>query len=53
MASENIFNFTETQNNAFQSYLEGKNIFITGPGGCGKSYFIQNLYKHAIENGKK
>lgn len=53
MASENTFNFTETQNNAFQSYLEGKNIFITGPGGCGKSYFIQNLYKHAVENGKK
>ena len=46
-------NFTITQQAAFDSYLNGENIFITGPGGCGKSYFIQHVYKHAKENGKK
>ena len=46
-------NFTPAQQAAFDSYLNGENIFITGPGGCGKSYFIQNLYSHAKENGKK
>ncbi len=45
--------FTEAQKAAFDSYLNGENIFITGPGGCGKSYFIQKVYKHARENGKK
>ena len=46
-------NFTPAQQAAFDSYLNGENIFITGPGGCGKSYFIQNVYSHAKENGKK
>ena len=30
----------EKQLNAFQSMLDGKNVFITGPGGSGKSYVI-------------
>ena len=46
-------NFTKTQQQAFDSYLNGENIFITGPGGCGKSYFIQHVYTHAKEQGKK
>ena len=33
--------FTEEQNNAFQQYLNKENIFITGPGGSGKSMFIK------------
>ncbi len=45
-------NFTPAQQAAFDSYLNGENIFISGPGGCGKSYFIQNVYKHAKENNK-
>lgn len=45
-------NFTQAQQAAFDSYLNGENIFITGPGGCGKSYFIQNVYQHAKENKK-
>lgn len=47
-----MFNFTETQQQAFNSYKNGENIFITGPGGCGKSYFIQKVYKDAIKSGK-
>ena len=46
-------NFTPAQQAAFQSYVNGENIFITGSGGVGKSYFIQQVYKHAKENGKK
>lgn len=40
-------NFTTRQNDAYTSFLNGENIFITGPGGCGKSYFIQQIYKVA------
>lgn len=37
----------------FECYLNKKNIFITGSGGTGKTYSIQKIYKHAIENNKK
>ncbi len=50
--TEEPTSFTPAQQAAFDSYVNGENIFITGPGGCGKSYFIQNVYKHAKENGK-
>jgi ATP-dependent DNA helicase PIF1 len=32
------------QREAFDAILEGKSIFITGPGGTGKSYLIQAIY---------
>ena len=38
---------------SFNKYIRGDNIFITGPGGTGKSAIIKNIYKHAISNGKK
>ena len=41
------------QDFAFKSYCDGKNLFITGAGGTGKSYLIKKIYKHAIEKGKK
>ena len=47
-----MYNFTSIQESAFNSYLEGKNIFITGPGGCGKSYFIKKVYEDAISKNK-
>ena len=32
---------------AFDKYVQGHNIFITGPGGAGKSALIKQIYKHA------
>lgn len=43
----------EKQNEAFKAMINGKNIFITGPGGSGKSHVINsfvNYYKNNIEN---
>lgn len=45
-------NFTESQNRAFSKFLNGENIFITGPGGCGKSYFIKEIFRIATSQGK-
>jgi ATP-dependent DNA helicase PIF1 len=33
------------QKRAYDAVLAGKNIFLTGPGGCGKSWWIQHVYK--------
>jgi len=32
---------------AFDKYVQGNNIFITGPGGAGKSALIRMIYQHA------
>lgn len=45
--------FSEDQEEAFECYKQGENIFITGPGGCGKSFLIKQIYNHALECGKK
>ena len=36
---------------AFKKWKEGNNIFISGPGGCGKTHFIKYLNNHS--DGKK
>jgi len=38
---------------SFNKYIQGNNIFITGPGGSGKSALIKKIYQHAIIGGKK
>lgn len=43
----------EKQDEAFKEMINGKNIFITGPGGSGKSHVINlfvNYYKNNVEN---
>lgn len=43
----------EKQQDAFNAMIKGENIFITGPGGSGKSHVINlfvNYYKNNIEN---
>ena len=35
------------QKEAFDKYINNKNIFITGPGGTGKTYLIKQIVAHA------
>jgi ATP-dependent DNA helicase PIF1 len=38
---------SKEQQLAFNKYVQGQNIFITGPGGSGKSALIRAIHKHA------
>lgn len=45
--------YSEEQEEVFTRYMEGKNVFITGPGGTGKTRIIQRIYADAVEKGKR
>jgi ATP-dependent DNA helicase PIF1 len=42
---------SEDQLQIFESYKNKENIFLTGPGGCGKSYLIKLIVQDAKNNG--
>jgi ATP-dependent DNA helicase PIF1 len=37
------------QDAIFQQFVRGDNLFISGPGGCGKSFLITHMYKYLEE----
>jgi ATP-dependent DNA helicase PIF1 len=41
------------QNEAMKAYAEGKNIFLTGPGGSGKTELIKRMVAFSRSQGKK
>lgn len=44
---------TQEQQEAFTCIKQGYNVFITGQGGTGKSFFIKRVVKHLKDNYKK
>jgi ATP-dependent DNA helicase PIF1 len=46
-----MMNYSEEQINAFTAYTQGTNIFITGPGGTGKTALIKYIQKDASRKG--
>ena len=44
--------FSQEQQLAFNKYAQGRNIFITGPGGTGKSALIKHIQRDAYNKGK-
>lgn len=42
-----------SQSLVFEKYKKGENIFLTGPGGSGKSFLIKTIVEDALLNGDK
>jgi ATP-dependent DNA helicase PIF1 len=44
--------FSSEQSNAFELFAQEKNVFLTGPGGTGKSFLIKTMVEEAKKKGK-
>lgn len=44
--------FSNEQDIAYQLYCQEKNVFLTGPGGTGKSFLIQKMVEYTRSKGK-
>jgi ATP-dependent DNA helicase PIF1 len=49
----NAIHLTPEQRDIFENFKRGNNIFMTGPGGCGKTFLIHHLHKWCIDNYKQ
>ena len=47
-----VNSYPPEQQLAFDKYIAGENIFITGPGGTGKTHVIKDIVEHAKANDK-
>ena len=47
LSETNPETFSEEQSHAFDLYANGDNVFLTGPGGTGKSFLIKKMIEHA------
>jgi len=45
-------NLSNTQKHVYEKYLNGENVFMTGPGGSGKSALIKLIYEDATKKHK-
>jgi ATP-dependent DNA helicase PIF1 len=45
--------WSEEQTHALALFRTGKNLFLTGPGGSGKSELIRRIYQDALSNGRR
>lgn len=41
--------FTTEQESAIQTIRQGRNVLLTGPAGCGKSYVIEHFYRIYVQ----
>jgi len=48
-----IYNLNEEQLAVMKEIDDGHNVFITGPGGTGKTFLIRHICRHLEEKGKK
>lgn len=47
------YSFTQSQKRAFDMFLQGKNMFITGEGGAGKSYLTKAIIDYCEQKKKQ
>lgn len=53
MQEEIKFQLSDEQALALEHFKKGENLFLTGPGGSGKTELIKQMVKQSNENGKK
>ena len=53
IAPELLEGLSEEQKHAFHKISKGENVFITGPGGTGKTFMLKRIHEYNAKRGKK